>query len=270
MSDNQSFCDQCISGHVHAHAPKGEDKTILGVFTYVTKPASSTHAAVILSSDAFGLGIPNSRLIADKIAEHGFLVMVPDILQGDPVPGEIMTLMEIPDTSTDPAHQPLLEKKNQWKSKWPIWAASHPPSHATEVIENFIDQLKSEGITHIGVIGYCYGAKPTVTIAGKENRINAFAVAHPSLLNQDDIKNIKTPGLFLCAEHDPVFPVNGLRKEAEEILKAKGVENVFVDYPGTSHGFGIRADDNNPVYSAAAKDATARAILFFKKHLGVQ
>jgi len=215
----------------------------------------------------FGIGIPNPRLIADRIAEHGFLVLVPDIFNGNPLSSEFLTVMDIPDNSTDPAHQPLIEKKKKWMSQLPAWLAENPPSNETNLIEKLIDHLKAEGYQNFGMIGYCYGAKIVLTIAGRENRLGAFAVAHPSLLNQDDIKNLKTPGLFLCAETDSAFPVNGLRKEAEEILKEKDVENVFVDYPGTTHGFGIRADDSNPVYSAAAKDATARAIQFYKKHL---
>jgi len=270
MSDNQqSLCDHCVSGHVHSHTPKGEDTNMLGVNTYIAKPASPNNGAIVFCTDALGLGIPNSRLIADKFAENGFLVVVPDLFKGGWVPAEVMSFMEIPDNSTDPAHKPLLDKKNEWKSKWPVWASEHPTSYATELAEKFIDHLKAEG-KKIAVIGFCYGGKSTITVAGKENYINAFAVAHPSLLNQADIQNIKTPGLFLCAEHDPVFPQNGLRKEAEEFLKSKGVENVFVDYPGTAHGFGIKADEKNAVISAAAKDATERAIQFFKKHLVVQ
>jgi len=152
-------------------------------------------------------------------------------------------------------------------SQFPAWLAENPPSNGTNIIEKLIDHLKAEGYQNFGMIGYCYGGKIAVTIAGGENRLGAFAVAHPSRVTHDDIKNLKAPGLFLCAETDHSFPANGLRKEAEEILKEKGLESVFVDYPGTTHGFGIRADDSNPVYSAAAKDATARAIQFYKKHL---
>ena len=45
--------------------------------------------------------------------------------------------------------------------------------------------LKAQGVTKVGVTGYCYGARTGFNLAF-ENAITALAVSHPSLLKIPD------------------------------------------------------------------------------------
>ena len=48
-------------------------------------------------------------------------------------------------------------------------------------VRKVLAALKAEGVTKIGVTGYCYGARTGFNLAF-ENEITALAVSHPSLL----------------------------------------------------------------------------------------
>lgn len=64
------------------------------------------------ATDIFGLGVPNPKLNADRIAEAtSFPVFVPDLLQGDPAPIDRLkaTLIEKPF-----GHLPLLKRLSIW------------------------------------------------------------------------------------------------------------------------------------------------------------
>lgn len=46
-------------------------------------------------SDIFGFDLPNVRLLADEWAEKGYYVLVPDILQGDPIPHDLLVRLDL-------------------------------------------------------------------------------------------------------------------------------------------------------------------------------
>jgi len=136
-----------------------------------------------------------------------------------------------------------------------------------EIFQNVMSQLREkEGIVKIGVQGYCYGAKIAVVLS-QGDLISGFVVAHPSLLElPDDIKPVKQPGLFLCAEIDRQFPAE-TRKKTEELLKAKGSEWKFVDYPGMKHGFAVRGNSADKSVADASADCVNKSTEFFKQIL---
>ncbi|CDP16396.1 unnamed protein product [Coffea canephora] len=61
----------------------GNVEEIAGRQTYVTGHRDS-HRAILLIADAFGYEAPNLRKLADKVADTGFFVVVPDFLFSDP------------------------------------------------------------------------------------------------------------------------------------------------------------------------------------------
>lgn len=77
-------CPDCFSGSVHAGHPTGIIDTIHGLPVYIAKPPEEVtpKGIIVFISDAFGWNFPNSRLLSDRYAEAGFLVYLPDFMNG--------------------------------------------------------------------------------------------------------------------------------------------------------------------------------------------
>ncbi len=245
MSDS---CCAPTRGHIHSGTPKGSITTMVGIETYVTKTNNFTGKALILLTDYFGLPLVNSQLLADTFAEQGGLnVYMPDQFHGEPAPLSILT----GDTSFK-----LME-----------WLPQHPKQPTYDNTVALINELKqNHGVTKIACIGYCWGGF-TCFMLGATDLVDAVAVAHPSRFDfPGDIERLKKPTLFLCAETDTQLTTEK-RIQSEEILKNRTEGHKFVVYPGTEHGFAVRADVEDKVAANAAEDAKNQALDFFAKHL---
>jgi dienelactone hydrolase len=91
------------------------------------------------------LGIwQNSKLLADQFAANGYLTLLLDVFNGDPIPlnrPEGFNLME-------------------WLQKGSDGNNPHTKEFVDPIVEDGIKALKEEyGITKIGAVGYCFGAK---------------------------------------------------------------------------------------------------------------
>jgi dienelactone hydrolase len=75
---------------------------------------------------------------------------------------------------------------------------------------------------------------------GSNDQVEAVAIAHPGgiLSIRMTLKNVTKPSLFLCAEHDHLFPTEHI-EGGKKILDKQGVWNKFVIYKGTQHGFAV-------------------------------
>lgn len=88
-------CPDCFKGSVHTYAePKGTlHEKLNGYKTYVSLPPSDTNpkSTIIFITDAFGLYLPNNKLLADHYAHAtGCRVLVPDIIPGGACPLWVM------------------------------------------------------------------------------------------------------------------------------------------------------------------------------------
>uniref|UniRef100_A0A0C9S9C2 TSA: Wollemia nobilis Ref_Wollemi_Transcript_8227_954 transcribed RNA sequence n=1 Tax=Wollemia nobilis TaxID=56998 RepID=A0A0C9S9C2_9CONI len=231
----------CESAPPTDHPPVGVGRveTFHDLKVYVTG-SSDVKAAVILISDIFGYEAPKLRKLADKVAAAGYLVVVPDYLYGDAY---------IPDSG-----------------KLQEWLKAHPPAKAVEESAKVIDALKSRGITTIGASGFCWGAKVVVELA-KGDVIKAGVLLHPSFVTIDDIKVVKVPIAILGAEIDRTSPPE-LLKQFEAILSEKAEVDSFVNiYPGVSHGWTVRYDENDETAVKNAEAAHATMLEWFDKYL---
>lgn len=86
------FCSDCLKGSLDEGTPRGKDSTIAGVPCYFTQPpaAAANGCAVILATDVFGYQLINARLIADAYADAGYICVVPDYFQGEPMNTKLM------------------------------------------------------------------------------------------------------------------------------------------------------------------------------------
>lgn len=91
-----SLCSDCIKGSLDEGTPRGQDSTIAGVPCYITQPPAeaANGCAVILATDAFGYQLINARLIADAYADAGYVCVVPDYFQGEPMNVQLLEAYE--------------------------------------------------------------------------------------------------------------------------------------------------------------------------------
>jgi len=189
--------------------------------------------------------LKNNKILADVLArEIGCDVWVPDIFAGYP-PFHVDAL-EGYTHDTAGEKLPLLRKLGF------IWVVlQHLPAifrNRSSVLDArinaFIPKVKAEKkYERLGAVGYCMGGAATIRLASA-GLVDTVVVAHPGLCNITEIKAMKIPSAFVCAEEDSSFGP-ALRNEAEAVFaERKGKDNFleyeFVDYKGTVHGFAAR------------------------------
>ncbi|KAG9457428.1 hypothetical protein H6P81_001936 [Aristolochia fimbriata] len=218
----------------------GSDEVVGGLKAYVAGPADSK-AAVLLVSDVFGCEAPNLRKLADRVAAAGFYTVVPDFFHGDPF-------------------RP--EKHLDFQG----WRKLHAPDKASVEAKTVVAAIKSKGISSIGTVGICWGAKVIVELA-KTYEIQAAVMFHPSSVTLEDIKEVKCHMSILGAEIDQVTPPE-LVKQFEEALSAKSEIDSFVKiFPAVAHGWTVRYDIDDETAVQKAEEAHGDMLDWFTKHL---
>ena len=71
----------------------------------------------------------------------------------------------------------------------------------------------------IGAVGYCFGAKYVVRHLRPDlGKLDAGYCAHPSFVEDEELKDMKGPLSIAAAETDLIFP-NEKRHHTEDVLK---------------------------------------------------
>ena len=127
----------------------------------------------------------------------------------------------------------------------------------------------------IGVLGYCGGGQIAYLMAGAIRDFKVACVYYPSHLpvpwadgraSMEWTSQIRCPLLGLFGEWDNNPSVEEARQIDEELTRL-GTPHEFHIYPNTGHGFA--AHMRQELYNATSdRDAWARVVAFFDKHLG--
>ena len=204
------------------------------VNAYLASPTNGGPGILLLHA-WWGLK-PFFKKICDQLAEHGYIVLAPDLRDGQIA-------------STIDEAKELMQKSDDQLLGNTVMAAK--------------DHLHALTDNKIGVIGFSMGAAWALVAAENDSeKISAtvlFYGAYPM-----NFKNIKSKILGHFCEVDEWEPIEGVR-EMEASLKVLNVDTTLHFYPGVDHWF---VETDRPEYDAAsAQVAWDRTFAFLKNSL---
>ncbi|MER6015200.1 dienelactone hydrolase family protein [Streptomyces bluensis] len=217
---------------------------------------NSRHPAVLFYMDAFGLR-PHLKKMADRLAEAGYTVLVPNVFyRHGPAP-----VFDLPDF-IDPRERP-----NLWEQIGPV-LRSLTPELATRDAGAYLDWLADRPEAAdgpVGITGYCMGARLALRTAGAyPERVAAAACFHGGGLATDApdsphllADRITAELYFGHADQDQSMPPEQIDRLDKALTEARVRHRTEV-YTGAAHGY-TQAD--TAVYDAEATERHWTALL---------
>ncbi len=212
--------------------------------------------AVLLYQDAFGLR-PHLRSMADRLAEAGYTVLVPNVFYRH---GRA-PVVELPEFIDPEARPDIFQKVG------PLIGGLTPDLVERDAGAYLRWLAASPLVTDgpIAVTGYCMGARLALYTAGAfPDRVAAVGGFHGGRLATDDptsphlaAEHITAELYFGHADQDSSLPEDQI-KRFEDALTAAGVRHRCEVYPGAQHGY-TQADTSS--YDAEADERHWVALL---------
>lgn len=222
---------------------------------YVTKPAVGTHPGVLLFMDGIGLRLRLEQM-ADRIAEHGYVVLVPNLMYRAgraPVVPDIVERLQRED------------RASVFDELRPHMSALTPEVAARDTAA-YLDELdRHSGGGPIVTVGYCLGGGLAIRAAAQlPERVAAVASFHGGRLAPDDgsgpetlADQIRAELYFAHADKDGSMPPDQIAR-LEAALNAAGVRYTSEVYDGAAHGFTM---SDMPVHDEKAEQRHWDALL---------
>jgi len=221
----------------------GADGTAIGA--YLTRPkADGSRPAVVVIHPWSGID-EHTRDVARRFAKAGYVAVAPDLFS------------RVGGTSSYPTREEAIAAGRKLTSDMIAQDLAATTSYLKT--QNFVRPAK------IGVIGFCWGGGKALMFTTRSKDIAASVIYYgENPENLDDVKNIAAPVLGNYGGDDP--RITSEVPKLDESMKKYGKSFEYKIYPGAPHSF--NSDDNPRSYrEEAAKDAWARTLEFFKKHL---
>lgn len=215
-----------------------------------TAPAETARkdTGLLYVPDVLGIW-DNSMLLADEFAAKGYTTLIIDLFYGDAIEVNKFDEVNLPD----------------WMQNGRNGAGGHTTKEIDPIMKEALAYMKTEmGISHIGAVGYCLGAKHLVR--HYQTGIDVGFIAHPSFIEEDELAAITGPLSIAAAETDSIFPAEK-RYRSEEILKKSGNVYQINLFSGVVHGFAVRCDLSKKHERFAKEQAFFQAITFFDSWL---
>jgi len=232
----------CEQGFKHSGESVGKFIDFNGINTYISGESNASNKKVILFlTDVFGHVFINNQLLADEYAKAGFLVVVPDLFNGDPR------------TLNPPA--PGVDIRTTWGPK-------HTPEITRPIVNKALEGIKKEyNPDSIYTVGYCFGARYVLQLLATDD-VKAGAIAHPSGVTIEDVRAITKPLFIAGAETDGAY-TDELKKQTEVLLKEIKATYFTTLASGVSHGFAVKGDITDPVVKFAKEKALRDTVEWF-------
>ncbi|MDT7547508.1 MAG: carboxymethylenebutenolidase [Actinomycetota bacterium] len=224
---------------------------------FVRRSDEAPRPAVLLFMDGIGLR-PRLEEMADRIAAHGYAVLVPNLFYRAgraPVVPDLASRLRTEDRGSV-----MAELR-------PLMSALTPEVAArdTQAYVDFLDQQAGVQVGPLGTTGYCMGGALSLRAAAQlQERVTAAASFHGGNLAPDDpagvhqlAPRIRAEVYVAHADNDASAPPEQQQRLAAA-LEAAGVQHTAELYAGASHGFTM---SDMAVYDAAAEQRHWDALL---------
>ncbi|KAI1822045.1 Alpha/Beta hydrolase protein [Xylaria intraflava] len=283
-------------------APKGEIRKLGGVDVYLTKPESypaSPSKLLLLLTGGTGLKSTNNQIQADKFASEGYVVVMPDMFDGEPAPNS--TALPESETSATSFLELVKLKAAETAKSFLIdmWLARHTEEKVMPILEEVTRACEGEFADAVGygggiyAVGYCIGGRYVLLLASerpvsqtswsgaqkqpdeeageaqglskKGPLIKAGALAHATLVSPEDFRTLKSPVSLICVENDPMFP-DDVRTAGEDAMSKGNLEHEVQVYPGVPHGFAVVGDYDDANIKRAQVTAYAQMLKWINEH----
>jgi carboxymethylenebutenolidase len=203
---------------------------------YVAHPGDgSPHPAVLLYMDAFGLR-PQLRSMADRLAEAGYTVLVPNVFYRH---GRA-PLFDLPEFIDVGARPEIFERIS------PVVQALTPDlaMRDADAYLRWLADFPAAADGPVALTGYCMGARLALRTAGAyPERVAAAAGFHGGGLATDApdsphlVADKVTAELYFGhADEDPSLPAEQIER-LEQALTTAGVRHTCEVYSGAHHGY---------------------------------
>jgi len=204
-----------------------------------------TGRAIILVYDIFGY-FPQTLQGADILAEAcQARVLMPDFFKGKPFP---------PDKHPpkDEADAALLQL---------FFGTTANPISTLPSITAVGKELKKEGASKVGVVGFCWGGKMAIK-SGSEGFADAVAAIHPAMLSAGDTDDLTVPLALFPSKDEPIEEYQKMVDALEK--KPFASKNAYKVYSTAGHGFAAaRANLADPEGKKQYEDVYGRTATFF-------
>lgn len=234
-----TLTDCCSTGFKHEGTPDGSVSTLFGLETYSVGGQYGWDRVIVIFSDIFGHNFLNNQLAADQLSISGNIqVLIPDLLEGDAV-------------------------KDFGSLDFPAWASKHSHDRLQGIVDPFLAKLTLKHLPKaIFGIGHCFGAPQVFRQLTDGGYLTRGAVAHPSMVTEDNIGIVKKPLLISTGPTDVVFRPE-LRNKTLEILTKNDVLFQMEIFAGADHGYVVRGDISNARVKYAKEKTTLHQIEWF-------
>jgi carboxymethylenebutenolidase len=210
----------------------------------VGEKGSVKRPAIIVVQEWWGLN-DHMKDVAKRYAQEGYLAIVPDLYSrlGNKVttsPDEAGKLMG------------MLKQEDGLKD--------------LQATVAYLQTVPEVDAARIGVTGFCMGGSYALMLPCVNSSIKAAVPFYGQVPNPDTpLQKLACPVLYIYGEDDGWITKADVQRLATALKKYNKAGEIKT-YPGAPHAF--FNDTRKDVYKpAAAKDAWARTLAFFKKHL---
>lgn len=183
---------------------------------YLARPASGSGPGVVVIQEWWGL-VPAIKEMADRLAEGGFVALVPDLYHGEL------------------ANHDEMDKAAQLMQ-------ALPPDRAARDMSGAVDYLvAADGVTGrgIGVVGFCMGGMLSLMLAAsRADKVKAVVPFYgfPQGEMEPDWTALDASVQGHMAENDDFFSPDAARA-LEAKLRGLGKDVTFTVHAGTGHAF---------------------------------
>ncbi|PVG01835.1 dienelactone hydrolase endo-1-3,1,4-beta-D-glucanase [Serendipita vermifera] len=272
------LCADCVKGNRLNGTPRGSMVETPALPAYFipgneSYGATKTSKALVILPDAFGLALPNAKIIADILAKQtGMDVWAGDIFKGKPFCKEEDLAPYMPEEAGQ--QLPFTTKLGRIFSTVKLVATGLPsmigfrPAVQDPWVVDFVGHIKKEyHYEKVGMIGYCWGGGIASRIAAMEGVIDSAMCVHVSGAYQAALPNARVPVAYFIAEEDSLWNAD-LAAEVERKWKEESERKYqFKVYAGTVHGFGCRPNLGIPKVKASWELAMEDIVFWIKETL---